>query len=548
METALESTYYSVFVPKFTNSNRYIIGARLCIAMLEKIQSVLKKEGFYLIPQETINRATMKETLSSGDNITASAYYFYDLYDFGNKDYYLAFKINVAGGSGSSSGALQQYIGLITKNSQSALLQADATTTNIDIASKDNAKIGWKGFDFNYTTSGSTVNSSFYLNKICNKYNKLFQFAEKQRDFLKNNNSFFGWVDTLSKSDFLCYNANSNDNHFCLCSNKDGKTFDFIKNPFYYEKYENLPENQTITFPVIPYPFNGYDSVSDYLIRPHDYNHLLNGNKIIHGFYNGNQLEISNRKYTALQNSICFDITKDEPENYYTYIFDSEESIVNNKLNDVNNYSLVNISTTDSISHTSSLIEGKKKVITLCQSKNTESNEIDCSVTVGGVAQVPVFELDSDIKTASMKTYVVDSSMSGDIISTSKSIGDNWNNQAISEVDLPFDSFEVISSYLSDSSTDLGEKTYSSTASEAGYYLVNVFTGGTMANSLKIGKTGSPRFIKDLTSKDQNDNNGRKVTTYLIYAFGGDVINVKFLGSVGSAQGAIRGYNIIKCK
>ena len=147
-----------------------------------------------------------------------------------------------------------------------------------------------------------------------------------------------------------------------------------------------------------------------------------------------------------------------------------------------------------------------------------------------------------------MKTYVVDSSMSGDIISTSKSIGDNWNNQAISEVDLPFDSFEVISSYLSDSSTDLGEKTCSSTASEAGYYLVNVFTGGTAANTLEIGKTGSPRFIKDLTSKDQNDNNGRKITTYLIYAFGGDVIKVKFLGSVGSAQGAIRGYNIIKCK
>ena len=548
METALESTYYSVSVPKFTNSNRYIIGTRLCIAMLEKIQSVLKKEGFYLIPQETTNRAVMKETLSSGDNITTSAYYFYDLYDFGNKDYYLAFKINVAGGSGSSSGALQQYIGLITKNSQSALLQADATTTYISIDSRDNAKIGWKGFDFNYTTSGSTVNSSFYLNKICNKYNKLFQFAEKQRDFLKNGNSFFGWVDTLSKSDFLCYNANSDDNHFCLCSNKDGKTFDFIKNPFYYEKYENLPENQTITFPVIPYPFRQYDSVSDYLVRPHDYNHFLNGNKIIHGFYGGDQLEINNRRYTSLINSICFDATKDEPENCYTYVFDSEESIVNNKLNDVNNYSLVNNSTADFISHTSNLIEGKKKVITLCQSKTTESNEIDCSVTVGGVAQVPVFELDSDIKTASMKTYVVDSSMSGDIISTSKSIGDNWNNQAISEVDLPFDSFEVISSYLSDSSVDLGEKIYSSTASEAGYYLVNVFTGGTMANSLEIGKTGSPRFIKDLTSKDQNDNNGRKVTTYLIYAFGGDVIKVKFLGSVGGAQGAIRGYNIIKCK
>ena len=69
-----------------------------------------------------------------------------------------------------------------------------------------------------------------------------------------------------------------------------------------------------------------------------------------------------------------------------------------------------------------------------------------------------------------------------------------------------------------------------------------------MANTLEIGKTGSPRFIKDLTSKNQNDNNGRKVTTYLIYAFGGDVINVKFLGSVNGAQGAIRGYNIIKCK
>ena len=543
METALESTYYSVSVPKFGSTNRYIIGARLCIAMLEKIQSVLKKEGFYLIPQETTNRANMKETLSSGDSITATTYYFYELYDFGNKDYYLAFRINVAG-----SLALQQYIGLITKNSQSALLQADATTTNIDIASRNNAKIGWQGFNFNYTISGSTVNSGFYLNKVCNKYNKLFQFAEKQRDFLKNSNSFFGWVDTLSKSDFLCYNDNSNDNHFCLCSNKDGKTFDFIKNPFYYEKYENLPENQTITFPVIPYPFGQYDSVSDYLVRPHDYNHLLNSNKIIHGFYNGDQLEINNRRYTSIINSICFDVTKDEPENCYTYVFDSEESIINGKLNNVNNYSLVNQSTSDPISHTSNLVEGKKKVITLCQSKNAESNEIDCSVTVGGVAQVPVFELDSDIKTASMKTYVVDSSMSGDIISTSKSIGDNWNNQAISEVDLPFSSFEVISSYLSDSSTDLGEKTCSSTASEAGYYLVNVFTGGTMANSLKIGKTGSPRFIKDLTSKDQNDNNGRKVTTYLIYAFGGDVIKVKFLGSVGSAQGAIRGYNIIKCK
>lgn len=545
MEIALESTYYSVSVPKFSSTSRYIIGARLCIAILEKIQSILKKEGFYLIPQETANRVNMKEALSSRDNFSFDndTYYFYDLYDFGNKDYYLVFKINVSSGT-----SLQQYIGLITKSSQSTLLQADATTTSINIASRDNAKIGWKGFDFNYIISGSTVNSSFYLNKVCNKYNKLFQFAEKQRDFLKNGDSFFGWLDTLSKSDFLCYNANSNDNHFCLCSNKDGKIFDFIKNPFYYEKYENLPENQTITFPVIPYPFNGYDSVSNYLVRPHDYNHLLNGNKIIHGFYNGNQLEINNRRYTSLINSICFDITKDEPENYYTYIFDSEESIINGKLNDVNNYSLVNISTTDSISHTSSLIEGKKKVITLCQSKATESNEIDCSVTVGGAAQTPIFELDSDIKTASMKTYVVDSSMSGDIISTSKSIGDNWNNQAISEIDLPFDFFEVISSYLSDSSVDLGEKIYSSTASEAGYYLVNIFTGGTAANTLEIGKTGSPRFIKDLTSKDQNDNNGRKVTTYLIYAFGGDVIKVKFLGSVGSAQGAIRGYNIIKCK
>ena len=544
METALENTYYSVSVPKFSTASRYVIGARLCIAILEKIQSILKKEGFYLIPQETTNRAIMKETLSSGDSIGSNTYYFYDLYDFGNKDYYLVFWTDTTLGIGS----IRQGIGLITKSSQSTLLQADATSTGIDLTLTANAKIGWQGPVFNYTVSGSTINSGFYSNKICNKYNKVFQFAEKQRDFLKNGDSFFGWVDTLSKSDFLCYNNNSSNNHFCLCSNKDGKTFDFIKNPFYYEKYENLPENQTITFPVIPYPFNGYDSVSDYLVRPHDYNHLLNGNKIIHGFYNGDQLEINNRKYTALQNSICFDITKDEPENYYTYIFDSEESIINGKLNNVNNYSLVNQSTSDPISHTSNLVEGKKKVITLCQSKNTESNEIDCSVTVGGVAQVPVFELDSDIKTASMKTYVVDSSMSGDIISTSKSIGDNWNNQAISEVDLPFDSFEVISSYLSDSSVDLGEKIYSNTASEAGYYLVNVFTGGTMANSLKIGKTGSPRFIKDLTSKDQNDNNGRKVTTYLIYAFGGDVIKVKFLGSVGSAQGAIRGYNIIKCK
>ena len=221
---------------------------------------------------------------------------------------------------------------------------------------------------------------------------------------------------------------------------------------------------------------------------------------------------------------------------------------MNNKLNDVNNYSLVNNSTADFISHTSNLIEGKKKVITLCQSKATESNEIDCSVTVGGVAQTPIFELDSDIKTASMKTYIIDSSISGDIVSTSKSTGNNWNNQAISEVDLPFDSFEIISSYLSDSSADLAEKTYSCTASEAGYYLVNVFTGGDAANTLEIGKTGSPRFIKDLTSKDQDNNNGRKVTTYLIYAFGGDVINVKFLGSVSGAQGVIRGYNIIKCK
>ena len=545
METALESTYYSVSVPKFSSTSRYVIGARLCIAILEKIQSILKKEGFYLIPQETTNRATMKEALSSGDNLSVgnNACFFYDLYDFGNKDYYLALKINVGGGF-----SLPQCIGLITKNSQSTLLQADSTKTSIDLTSTNNVKIGWSGFDFNYTVSGSTINSGFYLNKVCNKYNKLFQFAEKQRDFLKNGDSFFGWLDTLSKSDFLCYNANSNNNHFCLCSNKDGKIFDFIKNPFYYEKYENLPENQTITFPVIPYPFNGYDSVSDYLVRPHDYNHLLNGNKIIHGFYNGDQLEINNRRYTSLINSICFDTTKDEPENCYTYIFDSEESIVNNKLNNVNNYSLVNKSTANSISHTSNLVEGKKKVITLCQSKATESNEIDCSVTVGGAAQTPIFELDSDIKTASMKTYIIDSSISGDIVSTSKSTGNNWNNQAISEVDLPFDSFEIISSYLSDSSADLAEKTYSSTASEAGYYLVNVFTGGSYTQTIKVGKTGSPRFIKDLTSKNQNNNNGRKVTTYLIYAFGSDIINVKFLDLVGGVQGAIRGYNIIKCK
>lgn len=544
METALESTYYSVSVPKFTTDNQYILAARLTITICKKIQSILKKEGFYLIPQETFNRTNMEETLTIGDDISAVPYYFYDLYDFGNKDYYLVFWVD----TGMSFGTIKQGISLIAKSNQSALLQADATRTRIDLTSTNNAKIGWQGFDFNYTVSGSTINSGFYLNKIYNKYNKLFQFAEKQRDFLKNDNSFFGWIDTLSKSDFLCYNASNNNNHFCLCSNKDGKTFDFRSNPFFYEKYENLPENQTITFPIIPYPFGQYDSVSDYLARPHDYNHTLNGNKIIHGFYNGDQLEINNRQYISFRNSICFDITKDEPENCYIYTFDSEESIINGKLNNVNNYSLVNQSTADSISHTSNLIEGKKKVITLCQSKNTESNEIDCSVTVGGVAQVPVFELDSDIKTASMKTYVVDSSMSGDIISTSKSIGDNWNNQAISEVDLPFNSFEVISSYLSDSSVDLGEKIYSNTASEAGYYLVNVFTGGTAANTLEIGKTGSPRFIKDLTSKDQNNNNGRKVTTYLIYAFGGDVINVKFLGSVGSAQGAIRGYNIIKCK
>ena len=47
METALENTYYSVSVPKFSSTSRYVIGARLCIAILEKIQSVLKKEGFY---------------------------------------------------------------------------------------------------------------------------------------------------------------------------------------------------------------------------------------------------------------------------------------------------------------------------------------------------------------------------------------------------------------------------------------------------------------------------------------------------------------------
>lgn len=543
METALESTYYSVSVPKFTSDSRYIVGARLIIAICEKIQSLLKKEGFYLIPQETTSRAVMKETLSSGDNIASNPYYFYDLYDFGNKDYYLVFWIDTP----SSTGIIPQGIGLITKSSQSTLLQADATDTKINLASPANAKIGWQGPNFNYTVSGPVINGGFYLNKICNKYNKVFQFAEKQRDFLKNGDSFFGWLDTLSKSDFLCYNANSNNNHFCLCSNKDGKIFDFIKNPFYYEKYENLPENQTITFPVIPYPFGQYDSVSDYLVRPHDYNHLLNGNKIIHGFYNGDQLEINNRRYTSLINSICFDTTKDEPENCYTYVFDSEESTVNNKLNNVNNYSLVNKSTADSISHTSNLVEGKKKIITLCQSKATESNEIDCSVTVGGTAQTPIFELNSDIKTASMKTYIIDSSISGDIVSTSKSTGNNWNNQAISEVDLPFDSFEIISSYLSDSSADLAEKTYSGTASEAGYYLVNVFTGGTNTQTIEIGKTGSPRFIKDLTSKNQNDNNGRKVTTYLIYAFGGDVIKITLSSTIG-AQGAIRGYNIIKCK
>lgn len=543
METALESTYYSVSVPKFTSSDRFIIGARLIIAICEKIQSLLKKEGFYLIPQETTNRAVMKETLSSGDNIAKNSYYFYDLYDFGNKDYYLVFWMDTF----VSTGAVSQGIGLITKSIQSTLLQADATSTRIDLTLTANAKIGWQGPVFNYTVSGSTINGGFYLNKICNKYNKVFQFDVKQRDFLKNGDSFFGWIDTLSKSDFLCYNNNGNYNHFCLCSNKDGKIFDFIKNPFYYEKYENLPENQTITFPVIPYPFGQYDSVSDYLARPHDYNHTLNGNKIIHGFYNGDQLEINNRRYTSIINSICFDITKDEPENCYTYIFDSEESTVNSKLNNVNNYSLVNKSTVDSISHTSNLVEGKKKVITLCQSKAKESNEIDCSVTVGGAAQTPIFELDSDIKTASMKTYIIDSSISGDIVSTSKSTGNNWNNQAISEVDLPFDSFEIISSYLSDSSTDLTEKTYSCTASEAGYYLVNVFTGGNNTQTIEVGKTGSPRFIKDLTSKNQNDNNGRKVTTYLIYAFGGDVIKITLSSTIG-AQGAIRGYNIIKCK
>ena len=543
METALESTYYSVSVPKFASSDRYIIGARLIIAICEKIQNLLKKEGFYLIPQETTNRAVMQETLSSGDNISSKAYCFYDLYDFGNKDYYLVFWID----NFTNLGTIQQGIGLITKSSQSTLLQADATNTKIDLTSTSKAKIGWQGPLFKYAVSGSTVNGGFYLNKICNKYNKIFQFAEKERDFLKNGDSFFGWLDTLSKSDFLCYNANSNNNHFCLCSNKDGKTFDFIKNPFYYEKYENLPENQAITFPVIPYPFGQYDSISDYLARPHDYNHTLNGNKIIHSFYNGDQLEINNRRYTSLINSICFDITKDEPENCYTYVFDSEESTVNSKLNNVNNYSLVNQSTANSISHTSNLVEGKKKVITLCQSKATESNEIDCSVTVGGAAQTPIFELDSDIKTASMKTYIIDSSISGDIVSTSKSTGNNWNNQAISEVDLPFDSFEIISSYLSDSSADLAEKTYSCTASEAGYYLVNVFTGGTNTQTIEVGKTGSPRFIKDLTSKNQNDNNGRKVTTYLIYAFGGDVIKITLSSTIG-AQGAIRGYNIIKCK
>ena len=545
MEIALESTYYSVSVPNFTSNDKYIRGARLCIAICEKIQSLLKKEGFYLIPQETTSRAVMKETLSSGDNIARNTYYFYDLYDFGNKDYYLVFWTDTS----LEPGSIKQGIGLITKSSQSTLLQADATNTKIDLTLTANAKIGWQGPVFNYTVSGSVINGGFYLNKICNKYNKIFQFAEKQRDFLKNGDSFFGWVDTLSKSDFLCYNSNSSNNHFCLCSNKDGKIFDFIKNPFYCEKYENLPENQTITFPVIPYPFGLYDSISnsDYLARPHDYSHTLNGNKIIHGFYNGNQLEISNRRYTSLINSICFDTTKDEPENCYTYVFDSEESIVNNKLNNVNNYSLVNKSTADSISHTSNLVEGKKKVITLCQSKATESNEIDCSVTVGGTAQTPIFELNSDIKTASMKTYIIDSSMSGDIISTSKSTGNNWNNQAISEVDLPFDSFEIISSYLSDSSL-LEEKTYSCTASEAGYYLVNVFTGGSYTQTIKVGKTGSPRFIKNLTSKNQNDNNGRKVTTYLFYAFGGDIINVKFVDLVNGVQGAIRGYNIIKCK
>ena len=38
MEIALESTYYSVSVPKLISGNRYIIGARLCIAICEKIQ------------------------------------------------------------------------------------------------------------------------------------------------------------------------------------------------------------------------------------------------------------------------------------------------------------------------------------------------------------------------------------------------------------------------------------------------------------------------------------------------------------------------------
>lgn len=543
METALESTYYSVSVPKFTSNNRYIIGARLIIAILEKIQSILKKDGFYLIPQETSGRATLKEALSSGDNVVANRFYFYDLYDFGNKDYYLVFWMQ----PGDSLGEIHQGMAILNKGSQSAILQLDASANPYNF-SNDTVKSAYEGPLFSYTVSGSVIEGGFYLNKIYNKYNKLFNFASIQKNFIKNDLSFFGWIDTFSKSDFLFYNNDSNNKHFCLCSNKDGNVFNFMNNPFYCEKYENLPENQVITFPVIPYPFNGYDSVSNYLSRPHDCSHILNGNKIIHGFYNGEQLEINNRKYIVLQNSICFDVTKDEPKNYYVYIFDSEESIVNNKLNDVNNYSLVNNSTADFISHTSNLIEGKKKVITLCQSKITESNEIDCSVTVGGTTQTSVFELDSDIKTASMKTYVIDSSMSGDIISTSKSIGNDWNNQAISEVDLPFNSFEVISSYLSDSSVDLAEKTYSCTASEAGYYLVNVFTGGTAANTLEIGKTGSPRFIKDLTSKDQNDNNGRKVTTYLIYAFGGDVIKVKFLDSIVRAQGAIRGYNIIKCK
>lgn len=542
METALESTYYSVSVPKFSSNNRYIIGARLIIALLEKIESILIKEGFYLIPQETSNRINLKETLSSGDNIVSNKIYFYDLYDFGNKDYYLVFWMQV----GNNSGEITQGMAILNKGNQSAILQLDASTNYYSFSS-DTVKSAYEGPLFSYTISGSVVEGGFYLNKICNKYNKLFNFASTQKNFIRNGLSFFGWIDTLSKSDFLFYNNDSNNRHFCLCSNKDGNVFNFINNPLYCEKYENLSENQAITFPVIPYPFNGYDSVSSYLSRPHDCSHILNGNKIIHGFYNGEQLEINNRQYTALQNSICFDMTKDEPEDYYTYTFDSEESIVNNKLNNVNNYSLVNKATADSISHTSNLVEGKKKVITLCQSKNAESNEIDCSVIVGETAQTPIFELDSDIKTASMKTYVVDSSISGNIVSTSKSTGNDWNNQAISEVDLPFDSFEVFSSYLSDSSTSVDEKTYSITASDTGYYLVNVFTGGYEAQTIEVGKTRSPRFIKDLTSKDQNSNNGRKVVTYLFYAFGGDVINIK-LGSVLGSQGITRGYNVIKCK